>query len=129
VADFSGPSDLSAPIPPVAAPLVKTVFGTADPGAAALRAASPTTYVSKDAPPFLIVHGDADPIVPPDASRVLYERLSVAGVPATLIVVRNGGHDLRRVSGHAETDPTGEELTRRLIQFFDAALARHDSNR
>lgn len=127
VADFSGPSDLSGPIPAMAVPLVRTVFGSADPNAPVLTSASPVTYVSKDAPPFLIVHGEADPIVPAAASRELYEKLKQAGAPATLVMVRNAGHDLRPTAGHASTEPDAAELTARLIAFFDQALMPADA--
>lgn len=55
-------------------------------------AASPITYVSKDDPPFLIVHGDADPLVPFKHSQVFYDKLKGLGVDVTLHVVKNGNH-------------------------------------
>jgi acetyl esterase/lipase len=39
------------------------------------RQASPLYWVHKDAPPFLIIHGEADTLVPVQESRVLYEAL------------------------------------------------------
>ena len=127
VADFSGPSDLSGPIPPLIVPLALTVFGSAETNAPVLASASPVNYVSKDAPPFLIVHGEADPIVPPAASRELYDKLKAAGVEASLIMVRNAGHDLRPTPGHTSTEPSGEELDARLLSFFDQALMPPDA--
>jgi uncharacterized protein (TIGR02246 family) len=127
VADFSGPSDLSGPIPLPAVPLALTVFGSAETNAPVLTSASPVTYVSKDAPPFLIVHGEADPIVPPAASRELYEKLRSAGAEASLVMVRDAGHDLRPTKGHAITEPSADELTARLIAFFDQTLAPADA--
>jgi uncharacterized protein (TIGR02246 family) len=127
VADFSGPSDLSGPIPLPAVPLALTVFGSAETNAPVLTSASPVTYVSKDAPPFLIVHGDADRIVPPAASRELYDRLRSAGAEASLVIVRDAGHDLRPTTGHASTEPSADELTARLIAFFDRTLAPSDA--
>ena len=47
-------------------------------------AASPIHYVSKDDPPFLIVHGEADRVVPVEQSQRFYEELRKAGVNATL---------------------------------------------
>ncbi len=122
VAELSAPSDLTGPIPPLGIAIAKAVFGTAETGAPALQAASPTHYISSDAPPFLIVHGEDDPIVPPVLSRLLYDKLRAAGVPATLIMVRHAGHDLRPVNGAAETEPSAAELTRRLLEFFDSEL-------
>ncbi|MBQ0797419.1 alpha/beta hydrolase [Zhongshania sp.] len=39
------------------------------------RQASPLYWVHKDAPPFLIIHGEADTLVPVEESRVLYNAL------------------------------------------------------
>jgi dipeptidyl aminopeptidase/acylaminoacyl peptidase len=55
-------------------------------------AASPITYVTPDDPPFLIVHGDADPIVPVGQARILDAALRKAGVPSTLVLLEGAGH-------------------------------------
>src|SRR5262245_55796454 len=47
-------------------------------------AASPIHYVSKDDPPFLIVHGEGDRVIPVEQGQRLYEELRKAGVNATL---------------------------------------------
>jgi acetyl esterase/lipase len=52
-----------------------------------VRAASPVTYVSRDAPPFLIMHGLADSSVPHGQSVLLYEALKAAGNNVTLRLV------------------------------------------
>jgi dipeptidyl aminopeptidase/acylaminoacyl peptidase len=54
--------------------------------------ANPITYVTKDAPPFLICHGDADPLVPRHQSELLAAALRKAGVPMILYTVKGGGH-------------------------------------
>jgi len=54
--------------------------------------ANPITYVSPDDPPFLIVHGDQDPLVPLHQSQMLEEALRKAGVAVKLHVVKGGGH-------------------------------------
>ena len=54
--------------------------------------ASPITYVSKDAPPFLIMHGDKDRTVPFDQSERLYHALKKAGVDATFVPMKGAGH-------------------------------------
>ena len=56
------------------------------------RAASPTTYVTKDDAPFLIVHGDKDPLVPHAQSKELHELLEKTGVPSKLITLPGAGH-------------------------------------
>lgn len=52
-----------------------------------VRAANPLTYVGKDAPPFLIMHGLADSSVPHGQSVLLYEALKAAGQEATLRLI------------------------------------------
>ncbi len=49
-----------------------------------VRAASPMTYIGKDAPPFLIMHGLADNSVPHGQSVMLYDALKRAGHEVTL---------------------------------------------
>ena len=76
------------------------------------REASPTTHVSKDDPPFLLIHGDKDPLVPFDQSERLAKALKAAGVEVGLIKVEGGGHGNFR----------NPELPRRVRQFFDKHL-------
>ncbi len=56
------------------------------------RAASPLFFVDKNSAPFLILHGDKDPTVPLQQSRVLDEALKQAGVESTFVVVAGAGH-------------------------------------
>ncbi|MEZ6073426.1 MAG: prolyl oligopeptidase family serine peptidase [Pirellulales bacterium] len=58
----------------------------------ALRKASPLYHVTSSAPPFLLIHGDADPIVPLQQSEELKSALEQAGVPVELIIKEGGGH-------------------------------------
>lgn len=57
-----------------------------------VRAANPIHYVTRDAPPFLIVHGQQDMLVPHHQSELLYAALTAAGVPATFLSVPDAGH-------------------------------------
>jgi len=54
--------------------------------------ASPITYVLKDAPPFLIMHGDRDRTVPFNQSELLYAALKKAGVDVTFVPMKGAGH-------------------------------------
>ncbi|HGJ65679.1 TPA: alpha/beta hydrolase [bacterium] len=54
--------------------------------------ANPITYVTKNASPFLIIHGDSDPLVPHHQSVILERALRNAKVPVELYTVKNGGH-------------------------------------
>lgn len=83
----------------------------------AARCASPTTYVTQDDPPFLIVHGDKDPLVPHNQSVRLAELLEEAGTDVTMITVTGAGHGGFR----------SQELTRRVHRFFDKHLRDKDA--
>jgi len=54
--------------------------------------ANPITYVSKASAPFLIVHGDADPLVPLGQSELLNDALKKARVPVELVTLKGAGH-------------------------------------
>lgn len=56
------------------------------------KAASPVTYVDRNDPPFLIIHGEKDELVSPDQSRLLSAWLSVSGVKNELIIVKDAPH-------------------------------------
>jgi acetyl esterase/lipase len=56
------------------------------------RSVSPLHQVSKDDPPFLIIHGDKDTQVPIEQSRRLHAKLKETGVPSELIVLPGAGH-------------------------------------
>lgn len=53
---------------------------------------SPMTYVNKNSPPVLIVHGDADPTVPYQHSVDLHKKLLSVGVKTEFITVPGGLH-------------------------------------
>ena len=62
-----------------------------------LDAASPITHVSAEAPPFLVLHGDVDTLVPVSQSVLFYEALWKAGAEVRLHIVHGGDHlDYRR---------------------------------
>jgi acetyl esterase/lipase len=54
--------------------------------------ASPAVHAHPGAPPFLLVHGTADDVVPVRQSRSMRDTLRAAGVPATLIELPGVGH-------------------------------------
>jgi acetyl esterase/lipase len=57
-----------------------------------LRGISPARLVTPQSPPFLLIHGDADPAVPLQQSETMVAALKQANVPAELIVKHGGGH-------------------------------------
>ena len=54
--------------------------------------ANPITYVDSSDPPFLIFHGDADPLVPHCQSEMLFEALQKANVPSDFVLVPKAQH-------------------------------------
>ena len=54
--------------------------------------ANPITFVQKDNPPFLIFHGNEDPLVPHCQSEKLYEELQKKGVESELVIIDKGKH-------------------------------------
>ncbi len=70
--------------------------------------ANPITYVTPGDPPFLICHGDADPLVPHHQSELLEAALRGAGVPVTFYTVKGAGHG-------RFNDPKVSEMTRTFL--------------
>jgi len=115
VVDQFGPTDLLAMggwHDNANSPESNLVGGTIQENKAAARNASPTSYVSKDDPPFLFIHGTDDPTVPFSQSELLHAALQKAGVDSILIPVEGGGH------GNFRTN----EVALRMQQFFDKHL-------
>ena len=84
-------------------------------GEANILQASPITHVTADDPPFLLIHGDHDEVVPYDQSQLMYERLVQANVPSQLVLVKNARHSLTAPDGSAT--PTLGEINQ-IIQTF-----------
>lgn len=72
--------------------------------------ANPATYLHSDSAPFLIIHGDSDPLVPYCQSEYLYNRLKKNDISATFLTVAGGKH------GPGVLIP---EYFREMISFFD----------
>jgi len=62
---------------------------------AGLRNQSPINYVRKDMPPFLLIHGTADTLVPFDQSVQMCGKILEAGASCELYPVQGAGHGLR----------------------------------
>lgn len=65
-------------------------------------------------PPTLIVHGDADTLVPIQQAEVIIAKFKEAGVPAELITCPNRGHDLNGI----------EKDVANMTDWFDTHLAK-----
>ena len=62
--------------------------------AAKLRDVSPVTFATKDDPPVLILHGDADVIVPVEHAHALEAALKKAGVKVGKVILPNARHNV-----------------------------------
>jgi dipeptidyl aminopeptidase/acylaminoacyl peptidase len=82
---------------------------------AALADASPVTHVTPGAPPFLLVHGTADWLVPYAQSESLHAALVAAGVPSRLVPVEGAEHIF---NGSDDVDG----LVRLTVEHLAAAL-------
>ncbi len=71
----------------------------ADMAADRIKDVSPVSFVSKDDPPMLIIHGDADKIVPFEHAKSLERAMKDCGVPVELYVVKGGSHSVAGASG------------------------------
>ena len=80
------------------------------------RQASPLFLVHKGAPPFMIMHGRQDKLVPFSQSQLLFDSLRQAEVPAQLVAVDHAGHDFKPVEGNPEPSPP--RLRQRVVDFF-----------
>ncbi len=81
---------------------------------------SAINYVHHGAPPFLIVQGTQDKIVPPNQSRSLARKLHRFGVAAQLIMVQHAGHEL--VPVHHPTTPKIPVITHAIVKFLSQHL-------
>lgn len=122
VVDMFGPADLTVEFAGGNQRVGQTVFGATTSKDEIMKRASPVTYISKDDPPFLILHGENDRLVPLSQSEVLHERLKAAGVSSKLVVVKNAGHGFAPEGGTPE--PGRTELTRMIGDFFDQILKK-----
>jgi dipeptidyl aminopeptidase/acylaminoacyl peptidase len=73
--------------------------------------ANPITYVTPGDPPFLICHGDQDPLVPHHQSELLEIALKKAGIPVTFYTVKGAGHG-------RFNDPKVPEMTREFLAKY-----------
>jgi acetyl esterase/lipase len=128
VVDWYGPHDLDlqkleGPTPEIASmlpPELRTapeihLAGSRDP--VALRAASPISYVTASAPPFLLVHGTADVVVPYKQSVVLADALAAVGVQVELVPIEGADHIF---NGHDDVDGA----VRTSVDYLAKALLR-----
>jgi acetyl esterase/lipase len=123
VADYCGPTDLTQmyrgqpEIEILTQIMDQFLGGPVEERLDLARLGSPIEYVSPESAPFLIIHGEADEIVPLEQSVRLDAALRAAGVESELIVVKGAGHGFP-----PECEPSPEQLLERCVEFFDRHL-------
>lgn len=70
-----------------------------------IKDVSPITFVSKDDPPVMQVHGDKDDIVPLEHASKLHQELQSTGVTSELVVIPGGNHGVAGAGGDNATKP------------------------
>ena len=96
-------------------PALKLLLGyTPDKKPELAKLASPVAHLDKNDPPLLLIHGDADPQMPPQQSQELAKAYEMHGLPATLIIMPGSKH------GGAEF--YDEERTAIVVKFLDKVL-------
>lgn len=120
VVDMFGPSDFTKEFEGGSAQLLNAVVGTSSRTSDAVKRFSPVTYVTRDDPPFLILHGEKDKLVPIAQSQELYDALTAAGVEATFTRVKNAGHGF--VPDGGAISPSRTEISKMIGDFFDSHL-------
>jgi acetyl esterase/lipase len=123
VVDLYGPSDFTATNQKpsrFAIAIMKGAFGVKDANDRMIKRASPVTYVTAGAPPFLILHGDHDGRVNISQSVELEEKLKLTGVSAKFVVITNYSHGFTPL--WLRSRPTPVELARTVADFFDKNL-------
>jgi acetyl esterase/lipase len=78
--------------------------------------ASPITYINAKSPPFLLLHGTADPIVPFEQSVAMMKKLNGVGVDADLYEAKDAKH------GFFNRPPHFDPTLRRMERFLDKHL-------
>ena len=84
-------------------------------------AASPITYITPEDPPFLILHGDRDGVVPLEQAKILNQKLIEANVSNKFVIVEGGNHGLQSPTG-GETNPSAAEINQMIVEFLEENL-------
>jgi alpha-L-fucosidase 2 len=88
--------------------------------AVALREASPITYVTKDAPPFLQILGDKDEYIPFTEATNLDAALKRVGVKSEIIKIPGGTHG----TGPWHTLPGVPDWEKQMVEWLNKILGR-----
>jgi len=95
VCNVFGPTDMPVLFQstPAVYGLVKALCnGTLEEQPAMYKAVSPVTYISKDDPPVLTLHGSDDKLVPVEQAMILDKAMKAAGLSHELLILEGQGH-------------------------------------
>ncbi len=120
VIDLYGPQNLTEEFAGNTKESLKKAFGDSSFDQAADQ--SPVTYVDSQDPPFLIIHGEDDALVPIEQSEELYQDLLNAGVDATFIPVKGAGHTFAATIKGVPPQPTMQEIAKLMSDWVVAKL-------
>jgi acetyl esterase/lipase len=84
--------------------------------------ASPVSYVTPGAPPFLILQGADDWFITPHHSQKLASLLQAAHVPTTLVMIQHDGHGLAAPTPGQIEQPSPDMLIQMIENFFVKTL-------
>lgn len=108
VVNMYGPTDLTQPDEGTTSQAIKNIFATDS--YEDMGFASPITYIDENDPPFLLMHGEDDPLVPISQSEQFATALEAADVEVEFVRVANSMHSFRPTTTGTKTDPTPQEL-------------------
>lgn len=80
--------------------------------------ASPVTYIKRDMPPFLLMHGSKDEDVPYEQSLEMCEKMKAAGARCELITIEGAPHGM----DHWETHPEFLWYKKALVDWLKKTL-------
>jgi dipeptidyl aminopeptidase/acylaminoacyl peptidase len=89
------------------------------------KQASSALHVTADTPPFLILHGENDHLVPITQAEQMEAALKKANIPVKFIRIKGAGHGLRPEKPEdppANPDPKAQEGI--ILQFLDGVLKK-----
>jgi len=120
VVNYYGPCELVRmwAVEPARRPLTAWLGGEPAGREHLYAAASPLQKVHRRAPPFLIIHGTRDEVVPLEQARLLHEGLRRLKASSTLLVLEGAGHGWPRDSDHARAGDAA------VLEFFGRQLKR-----
>jgi dipeptidyl aminopeptidase/acylaminoacyl peptidase len=87
-----------------------------------VRMANPITHIRPGTPPFLIIHGEADEVVPVEQAELLHDALTRSGAEATYLRLPMADHMLASPALGISADEAWADVVQRALGFFRTHL-------